>query len=138
MNHFALAFVALAATAVSQTYTVSTFGAQCGGGLAGAVLQTPLGARMHLGVTNADPWAHAVLVLGHQLPAPVQLPGGCQLLVEQRLVLHARTSGTGDVRFAFRLPPILPLTVDFQALIVTHAPTGRLVDATNGVRVVGV
>jgi hypothetical protein len=140
MNHLAIAAVAaaaLAAAAAGQTWTVSAFGLPCGATLQAQVLQAANGAAVAAGITAADPLTHAILVIGSQQPAPVALPGGCQLLVHPRLLLHTRTDASGTARVGFRLPPVVPITVDLQALVLTRSPTGRLADASNGVRIVG-
>jgi hypothetical protein len=137
MNRSTLAILVLAAAASAQTYTVSPFGPACGASLQGVVVQPPIGVAMRVAVTGADPFAHAVLVLGPQLPAPVALPGGCDLLVDPRVVLHTRTNGNGDAGFVFRLPPVVPITIDLQALVVRRTPSGRVADTSNGLRVVG-
>ncbi len=137
MNRLLLACLVLTPAAASQTWTVTSFGTSCGGTLQATVVQHANGAALRAGVTGADALKPALLVLGHQFATPVSLPGGCELLVDPRVTLHGRTSPNGDARFAFRLPPIVPLTFDLQALVVTLTPAGRIADTTNGLRVAG-
>ena len=54
-----------------------------------------------------------------------------------RVLLHTRTSPLGTARLGFRLPPVVPITIDLQAVVITRSPTGRVADASNGVRIVG-
>ena len=134
-----LAALSLAATITAQTYTLTDLGTQCGGDLQGQIVTAPAGIGLRLGVTGAAPRALALLVLGGPLPAPVQLPGSqCLLLVERRHVLWDVTSLTGSARFAFRLPPVLPITFDCQAVILDRSPTGFVATSTDVVRLTGV
>ena len=138
MKNLLIASLLLAATTTAQTYTVTNFGTPCGATLQGQVMTTPAGSAIHLGVTGAHPGALAFLVIGHPQAAPVPLPGSpCFLLVDPRLVLHTVTTATGSARFGFRIPPVLPITIDFQAVIARHT-THLVAESTNGVRLHGV
>ena len=133
-----IAALSLAATLTAQTYTLTQFGPQCGGDLHAQLVTTP-GVGLLLGVTGAAPRALAVLVIGAPQPAPVQLPGSqCLLLVERRIVLYEATSLTGSARFAFRVPPVLPITFDCQAVILDRTPTGPVATSSDVVRLTGV
>ena len=138
MKTLLIASLLLAAAASAQTYTVTPFDAPCGARLGGQVTTTAAGTAMHLGVTHAHPNALAVLVIGHQHTTPVPLPGSpCFLLVDPRVTQFAVTSATGSARFGFRVPPVLPITIDFQVVVARHI--GHLVaEATNGIRLTGV
>lgn len=139
MKIFSFAVLCLAATAASQTYTLTDFGTQCGGDLQGQIVTAPGGTGIRLGVTGAHRNTITVLVIGHPQAAPVQLPGSaCLLLVDPRAMLHELTSPSGTAGFGFRLPPIVPITIDFQAVIVGHAASGRVFESTDGVHLVGV
>lgn len=135
-----LASCLLSLTAVAQTYTVSNFGAACSGAIHGQVVQAPAGTGLRVGATGTRPNAHAVLVVGHQAPSPIQLPGSqCQLLVQPRFTMLGMTDANGVVRFSLRLPPIVPITVDFQVVVIGLSPTqGRVAVSTDGLRLVGV
>ena len=133
------AALSLAATVTAQTYTLTDFGTQCGGDLHAQVVQATTGVGLRLGVTGAQPHSLAILVIGGPQATPIQLPGSqCQLLVDRRVMLHEVTSATGSARFAFRVPPVLPITFDCQAVIVSFSPTGLVATSTDGVRLNGV
>jgi hypothetical protein len=133
------AALTLAATISAQTYTLTDLGTQCGGDLLGQVVTAPTGVVLRLGVTGAAPRALALLVIGGPQQAPVQLPGSqCLLLVERRHVLWEVTSLTGSARFAFRVPPVLPITFDCQAVILDRTQTGPAITSTDVVRLTGV
>jgi len=131
----------LAATAAAQTYTVTDFGPQCGGDLhAQIVMGHHTGHDLLFGVTGARANALAVLVLGHHFAAPVQLPGSqCLLLVDPRGTMLTTTTATGTAHFAFHVPPVVPITIDFQAVIVSHSHHhGLVAESSDGVRLTGV
>ena len=139
MKNTLFAALSLAATITAQTYTLTDLGTQCGGDLLGQVITAPVGVVLRLGVTGAAPGALALLVIGSPQPAPVQLPGSqCLLLVERRVVLYEVTTLTGSARFAFRVPPVLPITFDCQAVILDRTPTGPVATSTDVVRLTGV
>lgn len=139
MKNTLFAALSLAATITAQTYTLTDLGTQCGGDLQGQVVTAPAGVVLRLLVTGAAPRALALLVIGAPQQAPVQLPGSqCLLLVERRVVLYEATTLTGSARFAFRVPPVLPITFDCQAVILDRTPTGPVVTSTDGVRLTGV
>jgi hypothetical protein len=48
------------------------------------------------------------------------------------------TSLTGSARFAFRVPPVLPITFDCQAVILDRTQTGPAITSTDVVRLTGV
>jgi hypothetical protein len=128
----------LASTLTAQTYSLQDFGRQCGGDLQGTVVTTPNGTGLRLAVTGAMPNAIAILVVGHPQPAPVQLPGSnCTLLVDPRVTLLAMTDAQGQAGFTFRVPPVLPIRIDFQVAVADFVRGGRVVESTDGVRLLG-
>lgn len=135
-----IASLLLSVSAAAQTYTLSSFGTQCGGDLQGQVVTAPAGSAMQLGVTGARPNAHAILVIGHQFTTPVPLPGSqCLLLVDPRGTMLTTTTATGTAHFVFHVPPVVPITIDFQAVIVSHSHHhGLVAESTDGVRLTGV
>lgn len=135
-----LAASLLSLSAVAQTYTLTDFGTQCGGDLHGQIVQAPAGNGLRLGVTGARPNTHAVLVAGHMAPTPLQLPGSqCLLLVNPRFTMFGMTDAQGRAHFGFRLPPVVPITVDFQVVLFGISPTqGRVAVSTDGIELVGV
>lgn len=125
----------LAATAAAQTsVTFVDFGRPCGGDLSGALVRTPAGAAIQLNVTGAASNALAVLVIGSMATTPHALPGSnCLLLVEPRATHIDSTDARGNARFQLRLPPIVPLVVDFQVATAELSRQGRVVESTDGV-----
>ena len=138
--HFAklLCTALLCAPAFAQTYTVTPFGARCGGTLQGQVVNTPLGAGLRLRVAHASPNTVTVLVLGGLATAPQPLPGtNCMLLVDPRGTEATLTDGRGNAHFALRLPSTVPFTVHLQAATIDFNRRGRAVETTNGLQVDG-
>jgi hypothetical protein len=139
MKTFLLASFLVTATAAAQSYTLTGFGSHCGGDLhAQIVAGHPTGHDLLFAVNGARPNALAVLGIGHQLAAPVHLPGQCLLLVEPLDTMLTTTSPGGTAHFAFHLPPVVPISIDFQAVIVGHSHHhGLVVESTDGVRLTG-
>jgi hypothetical protein len=134
MNLPALATGLLLATAAgAQTITFTAFGRPCGGDLDGSAVRAAGGAAVRFDVTNAAPNSVAVLVLGH-VGRPLPLPGSdCLLLVEPRATVLQQVDRTGTAAFRFHLPPIAPLSIDFQAVTIALNRNGRTAESTNGV-----
>jgi hypothetical protein len=129
----------LAASTLAQTYTLTNFGTPCAGALQGQIVTLPAGTGLRLGVHNAPANAFAILVAGHPQPGPIALPGTqCVLLVDPRFTMAALTNSNGNVQFAFRIPPVLPISVDFQTIVLGFTTTGLIAGSTNGVHLVGV
>jgi len=128
------AVLGLSAASFAQSGIAFTaFGRPCGGDLAGAVVRTTTGVALRFDVTNAAPDSIAVLVLGQQAVNPFPLPGSnCLLLVQPRATLLQRVDANGATAFRFPLPPISPLSVDFQAVTIALNRNGRTAESTNG------
>ena len=136
-----LATATATATAAAQTYTLSDFGSQCGGDLHGQVLTSHhTGTDLLLGITGAAPQALAILVIGHHAATPIHLPGSqCLLLVDPQGTMLTTTTAAGSAHFVFHVPPVVPITIDFQAVIVTHSTAhGLVAGSTDGVHLTGV
>lgn len=138
-----IAFLALTAAVSAQTYTLTDFGPQCGSDLHAQVLtgHHNHSADLNLHVTGAAPHALAILVIGlHHLATPVHLPGSqCLLLVDPLGTMLTMTTATGSAAFGFHVPPALPITIYFQAVIVGHSPHhGLVAESSDGVRLTGV
>ena len=128
----------LAVASHAQTYTLTDFGTQCGGDLRGQVVQGPQGTGLRLGVVGAQPNAIAILVIGHRAPSPITLPGtACTLLVDSRHTMFAQTDAQGRASFQMPLPNVVPITILFQVVTATFTPTGRTIESTDGLRLVG-
>ena len=125
----------LAATALAQTGIAFTpFGRPCGCDLAGSAVRTATGPVLRFDVTNAAPSSIAVLVLGQLAGTPFPLPGtNCLLLVQPRATLLQQVDVNGAAAFRFPLPPIAPLSVDFQAVTIALSRNGRTAESSNGV-----
>ena len=129
----------LAASSIAQTYTLTNIGTPCAGGMLGQVVTLPAGTGLRLGVQNAPANAFAILAVGHPQPGPVSLPGTqCVLLVDPRFTMATLTNSNGNAQFAFRVPPVLPITIDLQTVVLGFTTTGVVAGPTNGVRLVGV
>jgi len=139
MRTLLIALAATATAASAQTYTLTSFGRPCPGTLQGQVVTTPQGRALRLAVSGAAADELALLVLGHQAATPHPLPNtNCLLLVDPRATMLSMTDAAGNASFATRLPPIVPITIDFQAGTVDFTRVGRAVETTNGIRLVGV
>lgn len=124
----------LAGTVLGQNCTFTNFGRPCGGAMAGSLVRGP---AIRMAVTGAMPGEAALLVVGHAMSTPLPLPGSnCLLLVQPRVVLQGSTDRAGAANFVMRLPPIVPLNVDFQCVVVDITRTGRVAESTNGVNLV--
>lgn len=134
-----LAFVFLTAAAAAQTYTLQEIGRTCRANLAGQLVQTPQGNGIRFGVRTPLDHSLAVLVIGHRAPSPISLPGPtpCQLFVEPRATMLTMTNGMGNAQFLFRIPPVLPIRILFQAVVVDATPAGRLVASSDVIRLTG-
>ena len=129
----------LAASSLAQTYTLTNFGTPCAGAMQGQVVTLPAGTALRLGVHNAPPNAFAILVVGHPAPGPIALPGTqCVLLVTPHLTTAEPVNANGHAQFAFRIPPALPISIDFQTVLLGFSATGLIAGSTNGVHLVGV
>lgn len=139
MNKFLTAVALFSTAAIAQTYTLTSFGAGCGGTMQGQVVTLPVGHGLRLGLLSNTPNAIAVLVLGHQAATPQPLPGGnCLLLVDPRATQITFTDAQGRAHWNQRIPPVLPITFDMQAATLTLTPTGRVAATSNGLRLDGV
>ncbi len=124
-----------AAAAQGTTMSFSSFGTACGATLTGTVLRTTTAAVARLDVTNALAGAPAILVAGGPALAPSPLPNStCTLLVNPRVTTFVVLDAVGSAAFRFQIPPIVPISVDFQALIYTPTRAGRMVESSNGTR----
>jgi hypothetical protein len=125
--------ILMSVAANAQTVTFTSFGRPCGGDLNGSQVRTATGTTVRFDVTNAAPNSVAVLVLGHQ-SRPLPLPGSnCTLLVDPRATVLQQVDRTGAAAFRFQLPPIAPLSIDFQAVTIALNRNGRTAESTNGV-----
>jgi hypothetical protein len=139
MKFTSIAALSLTAALTAQTYTLTDIGTQCGGDLHGQVVTLTSGVGLRLGVTGAQPHAFALQVIGGTQTTPIQLPGSqCQLIVDPRVMQTEVTSPTGTAAFHFRVPPVLPITFDCQAVIIGFSTTGLVATSTDGVRLTGV
>lgn len=117
--------LALAAPAAAQTYQLTEVGPTCGADLRGQVVSSPAGSGVRLGLRSVVDNGLAVLAIGSRRPTPVQLPGGqCDLYVDPRATQLQRTGPRGHARFAFRIPPVVPIRIAFQAVVLDVRPTG--------------
>jgi hypothetical protein len=132
---YPLVCIVLAGAAVAQTAVNFTpFGRPCGGDLAGSLVRTGTGPVVRFDVANAAPNSIAVMVIGQQLPVALPLPNSnCGLLVQPRATLLAQVDGNGAAAFRFPLPPIAPISLDFQAVTIALNRNGRTAESTNGV-----
>ncbi|MCA8950543.1 MAG: hypothetical protein KDE27_13650 [Planctomycetes bacterium] len=141
MKALTLAFAFLLAgstAAVAQTYTLTEIGRPCHADLTGQLAQLPQGQGIRFGLRSRQPNALAVLVIGDRAPSPVALPGGpCQLFVDPRATMLSTTDANGDAAFGFRVPPVLPIRILFQGVVVDVTPSGRRAAATDVIRLTG-
>ena len=57
------------------------------------------------------------------------------LLVQPRAIFIALVDAAGSAAFRFPLPPVAPVTIDFQVVTLVLARNGRTAESSNGVRV---
>ncbi|HLQ38975.1 MAG TPA: hypothetical protein VK348_14290 [Planctomycetota bacterium] len=128
-----LAGLVLAAAAAAQTPTVNftNFGRPCDGTLTGSLARGP---SVQMDVAGAPANAIAILAIGHPATTGIALPGSsCLLLVEPRATMLQLVDARGNSTFHLRLPPIVPLSVDFQEVSLGLLPRGVVAVSTNGV-----
>ncbi len=126
--------VLTAVTAVAQTFPTcafTSFTRPCGTDLAGSQIRGP---GLQWDVTNAAPGSVAILAIGQAMRQPLPLPGtNCLLVVDPRLLLVAPVDRGGNAEFVLRLPPIAPLSIDFQAVTVALNRNGRTAESSNAI-----
>ena len=134
-----LATLFLTAAAAAQTYNLQEIGQPCRADLRGQLVQTPQGNGIRFGVRTPLDNSLAVLVIGRRAPAPINLPGPtpCQLFVEPRATMLTMTNGRGNASFLVRIPPVLPIQLLFQSVVVDATPAGRLVASSDVIRLTG-
>ena len=133
-----LAVSALGMVCTAQTYTLSEHLRPCAADLSARLVQTTQGHGLQLRVVSRLDDAVAILAIGDRAPAPVALPGGhCSLYVTPRATIVGSTNGLGVEQFAFRIPPVLPIDILFQAVVVDVTPAGRLAASSDVVRLRG-
>ncbi len=126
--------LAAALSAQSRTVTFTPFGVACGADLAASLVRAAAGATVRVDLTNAAPGSVAVLVAGQQVPNPTPLPNSnCGLLVQPRATFVAVVDAVGAAAFRFVLPPISPLSLDFQAVTIALLRNGRTAESSNGI-----
>jgi len=118
--------------------TITPFGHECGGRLAGTATSSTREVSIAFDVSGAAPHAVGILVVGDLLPTPIPLPGSarhCELLVLPRLSAALPIDGSGAGRVVVRIPGGQQL--DTNAQVVTLA-VGTTIDlaSTNGLNVV--
>ena len=117
--------LSLAAPAAAQTYQLHEAGPTCRADLRGQVVSTTAGHGVRLGLRSVFGNSLAVLAIGSRRPTPLTLPGGhCELYVDPRATQLSTTGARGNARFAFRIPPVLPIRVAFQAVVLDAGSTG--------------
>lgn len=117
--------------------TVTPFGPECGGRLAGTAVAGSRDITLALAVSHAAPNAIGILAIGDRLATPIPLPGSphhCDLLVAPRLTALIPIDGSGAGRAAVRLPGH-PLDIDLQVVTLAVGTSIELA-STNGLNVV--
>ncbi|MCA8975904.1 MAG: hypothetical protein KDC98_14375 [Planctomycetes bacterium] len=126
MKRLLLASLLLGTVANAQTYNVTERGPTCGADMSARLVTTTRGPVLGLALASRLTNSFAVVAIGSAAPSPHQLPGGrCQLYVQPRATILGSTDANGHARFAFRVPPVLPIDILFQGVVLDVSPAGR-------------